>query len=361
MTSTVSMPVVWSELHRLHVPDGEVWVGVRIPGTEVPERAEVIRETLESSSASFVEMTEHGLDPVLAVHAAALVDYLQGAYEGWLAAGLDRDPGQDRVVPYVFPLTRLMGGRPLHFPEAASARAGWFAMDTTTLIGPGTYRAARAAVDVALTAADQVLAGEPAAYAACRPPGHHVGAEFYGGSCYLNNAAVTAQWLADHGMAPIAIVDLDAHHGNGTQQIFYERDDVFYGSIHVDPGAGWFPHFVGYADEEGDGPGKGYNRNLPLPPGTASRPWLDALALLLESVAGHEPEAIVVSLGVDGWAGDPESPLMVDADGYRGAGGMVAELGVPTVFVQEGGYDLETLGSLVAGVLSEFEAGRTGS
>jgi len=357
MIPAITMPAVWTEMHRLHDPAGEVWVGVRIPGTEVPARGEVIREALVEAGASFVPLVDHGADPVLRVHSRRLVDYLEGAYQGWLASGLDRDPGQDRVVPYVFPIPQVLGGRPLRTPTAASAMAGCFAMDTTTLIGPGTYRAARAAVDAALTAADQVLDGAPAAYAACRPPGHHAGFEFFGGSCYLNNAAITAQWLLDRAVGSIAIVDLDAHHGNGTQQIFYERDDVFYGSIHVDPGAGWFPHFVGHADEEGDGAGRGHNRNLPLIPGTASASWLDALGSLLEDASGDRPEAVVVSLGLDGWAGDPESPLEVDAAGYATAGRMLGDLGLPTVFVQEGGYDIDTLGGLVTGVLAGFEAG----
>ena len=356
----VAMPVVWTDQHRLHEPAGEVWAGVRIPGTEVPERAEVIREALQSAGALFIELVDHGLDPVLAVHAPTLVEYLETAYDGWLEAGLHLDPGQDRVVPYVFPLPQLMGGRPLRTPVAASALAGRFAMDTTTLIGPGTYRAARAAADAALTAADSVLGGEPAAYAACRPPGHHAGVDFFGGSCYLNNAAIAAQSLCDHATSSVAIIDLDAHHGNGTQQVFYERDDVFYGSLHVDPGAGWFPHFVGYADEEGDAAGKGHNRNVPLAPGTTSEAWLEALAAVLEEAARHHPEAVVVSLGVDAGVGDPESPLNVDVEGFSRAGSMVAELGVPTVFVQEGGYDLASLGQLVTSVLSGFETGREG-
>jgi acetoin utilization deacetylase AcuC-like enzyme len=352
------MPVVWTDRHRLHDPAGEVWVGVKIPGSEVSGRGEVIKEALAAAGAQFVELSEHGTDPVLKVHAAGLLDYLESAYAGWLEAGLDRDPGQDRVVPYVFPLPQLMGGRPLHAPVAASARAGWFSMDTTTSIGPTTYEAARAAVDAALTAVDLVLAGAPAAYAACRPPGHHAGTEFFGGSCYLNNAAVAAQGLREGGFQSVAIVDLDAHHGNGTQQIFYERGDVFYGSIHVDPGAGWFPHFVGFADENGEGSGTGYNRNLPLPPGSGTGLWLEALAALVEEVARASPEAVVVSLGLDAWMHDPESPLQVDETGFFGAGELVAGLAVPAVFVQEGGYDLDHLGDLVVTALAGFEMER---
>jgi acetoin utilization deacetylase AcuC-like enzyme len=227
-----------------------------------------------------------------------------------------------------------------------------YTTDTTTLIGPGTYRAALAAADTALTAAELLLAGARAAYAACRPPGHHAGRAFFGGSCYLNNAALAAQHLRDGGMDRVAIIDLDAHHGNGTQDIFYDRADVSYGSVHVDPGAGWFPHFVGYADEEGRGPGRGANHNRPVPPGCGDGPWLEALADLCRAASGAE--ALVVSLGVDGAAGDPESPLGISPEGFARAGEALAAARLPTVFVQEGGYDLGRLGALVVGTLTAF-------
>ena len=349
------MPIVWTDRHRLHVPNGEVWVGVRIPGTEVPERGEVIRDALEEAGGRFIEVNDHGPGPVLRVHDVSFVEYLETAHARWLASGLPEDPGQDRVVPYVFPLPQLMGGRALRKPVSASALAGLFAMDTTSLIGPGTYEAARAAVDVALTAADCVLDGERAAYAACRPPGHHAGTGFYGGSCYLNNAAIAAQWLRDHGVGVVAILDLDAHHGNGTQEIFYGRRDVFYGSIHVDPGHGWFPHFVGFASETGDRAGARFNSNVPLPPGCGPGPWLKALETIIGGAAAIRPEVLVVSLGVDGWSGDPESPLAIDMEAFHRAGELVGAMGIPAIFVQEGGYDLDQLGRLIVTVLAGFE------
>jgi acetoin utilization deacetylase AcuC-like enzyme len=218
-----------------------------------------------------------------------------------------------------------------------------------TLVGPGTWEAARAAVDCALTAADLVTNGEAAAYALCRPPGHHATRDGYGGSCYLNNAAIAAQALRDAGHARVAVVDLDAHHGNGTQAILWDRGDVRYGSLHVDPAAGWFPHFFGHAHETGVGDGEGATLNLPLAEGTGDGPWLEAVRALAASAAGVD--ALVVSLGVDAAADDPESPLQVTADGYAGAGRVLGSLGVPTVVVQEGGYHLDTLGGLVAAYL----------
>jgi acetoin utilization deacetylase AcuC-like enzyme len=203
-----------------------------------------------------------------------------------------------------------------------------------------------------------VLGGAGAAYAAARPPGHHVGPAFYGGSCHLNNAAVAAQYLVDRGGARVAVIDIDAHHGNGTQEVFWDRGDVWFGSVHVDPGAGWFPHTAGFADETGTGEGADANRNLPLAPGTGDGPWNAAVDDLVTDAVAHGAEALVVSLGVDAAAGDPESPLEVTGSGFAAAGRSLAAPGLPTLFVQEGGYDLDTLGDLVLAVLGGFEEAR---
>lgn len=349
------MPVVWTEEHRLHDAGGQVWVGVRLPGDEVAARADVIHGALVAVGARVLAPRPHGDAPLLAVHSPLLLDYLRDIYDDWVAAGFPDDPGQDRVVPYVFP-TYASGVDPERVPAAVQARPGRFCLDTTTLIGPGTYRAARAAVDTALTGADLLLDGEVAAYAAVRPPGHHAGTEVYGGSCYLNNAAVAARWLADRSGGRVAVVDLDAHHGNGTQQVFYACADVLYASVHVDPGAGWFPHFVGFREEAGSGAGAGLNVNRPLAPGSGDEPWLAAVAELREAVARFAPAFVVCSLGVDAAEGDPESPLRVSARGFAAAGDALAGL-APVLFVQEGGYDLATLADLVAATLTGFESG----
>jgi acetoin utilization deacetylase AcuC-like enzyme len=354
----LSMPVVWSDRHRLHDPGGEVWVGVRIPGTELPARAERIRATLTAAGARVVEAAAQPDEAILAVHDPALPAYLAQAWREWNAAGLTRDPGQDRVVPYVFAHPSLISDRPPAVPTAPSARAGYFAYDTMTLIGPGTWEAARAAVDVAVTAADLVLAGAPAAYACCRPPGHHVTRTSFGGSCYLNNAAAAAARLQAKLDGPVAVIDIDAHHGNGTQAVFYDRADVLTGSVHVDPGAGWFPHFLGFEDETGVGAGTGANRNLTLAPGTGDDAWLAAVEELADWARdGH---GLVVSLGVDAAGGDPESPLNVTSTGFRAAGRALGALGLPTVAVQEGGYDLDAIGELVHEFLTGLEEGARG-
>ena len=227
-----------------------------------------------------------------------------------------------------------------------------------TLIGPGTWEAARGAADAALTAAELVLAGEPAAYAACRPPGHHAARGCFGGSCYLNNAAIAAARLRDAARGPVAVIDLDAHHGNGTQQIFYEDAGVLIGSVHVDPGAGWFPHFLGFAAETGGGAGAGANRNLCLAPGLRRR------AVARRRSPSSRRGRATAAPGRWWWRSASTPPRAIPrarsrsaptAFARRGAGS--AELGLPTVIVQEGGYDLDAIGELVAAVLSGLEEG----
>jgi acetoin utilization deacetylase AcuC-like enzyme len=353
----LSMPIVWSERHRLHEPGGEVWVGVRTPGTELPERAERVRRELEGRGARLVEAEEHPDDMALRLHDPALTDYLASAWDAWEKAGLTADPGQDRVVPYLFAHPGLLTGVEPIEPSAASARAGRFAYDTMTLIGPGTWAAARSALDVAITTADLVLEGDAAAYALCRPPGHHATRSAFGGSCYLANAAAAAARIRD-ALGRVAVIDIDAHHGNGTQALFYEDPEVLTGSVHVDPAAGWFPHFLGAARETGSGQGAGANRNVPLAPGTGDAGWTAAVEDLCRWARGGGPRGLVVALGVDAAGGVPESPLEVTAEGYRAAGRTFGSLGLPTVFVQEGGYDLATIGPLVAETLEGFEEAR---
>ena len=352
---SLGIPFVWSDECLLHQPAGELYVGVMTHGTEVPARAERIRDALEGAGATATPARPHTDAPLRAVHDAELLAYLAGAWTAWQEAGLDRDPGMDRVVPYLFPHPGLISGLPLVDPEATAARAGRFAFDTMTLIGPGTWEAVRGAADAALTAVDQVAGSAPAAYACCRPPGHHVTRSAFGGSCYLNNAAIAAASLRDALGSPVAIADIDAHHGNGAQSIFWEDPEVLTGSVHVDPGAGWFPHFLGFAGERGGGAGEGANLNVPLVPGTDDEGWLGAVQTLAKFARDGSAGSVVVALGVDAAAGDPESPLAVTEEGYRRAGEILGALDLPTVIVQEGGYDLETIGELVLAFLEGFE------
>jgi acetoin utilization deacetylase AcuC-like enzyme len=332
---------VWSDECLRHEPGAEIWVGVRTPATELPDRALRIREALVAAGAREGAAVAHPGEAVLPVHAPPLVELLRTPRDEWSALGLPND----RVVPYVFAREELTSGRPAPKPAAVWARPGRFAYDTMTLIGPGTWEAARGAVDAALTAVDLVTGGERVAYACCRPPGHHVTRSLYGGSCYLNNAAIAAAALLARLGGPVAVVDIDAHHGNGTQELFRGRDDVRTASVHVDPGAGWFPHFLGFTAEN-----DASNLNVPVAPGSGDEPWLAAVREAAAFATGAR--ALVVALGVDAATADPESPLAVTHDGYGEAGRILGGLGVPTVVVQEGGYDLGTIGDLVVTTLS---------
>jgi acetoin utilization deacetylase AcuC-like enzyme len=350
------MPVVWSDRHGQHDPGAEIWVGVRMPASEVPDRAERIRAHLVAEGARFVDAREQSDDAITSVHDEALVDHLARAWDEWEAAGLTEDPGQDLVVPYLFPHPALFAdGHEPRPATARTARAGQFGYDTMTLVGPGTWEAARGALDAAVTAADLVLDGAPAAYACCRPPGHHVTRSCFGGACYLNNSAAAAARLRGAGHRRVAVIDVDAHHGNGTQAIFWDDPAVLTGSVHVDPAAGWFPHYLGFPEESGDA-----NRNLTLPPGTGDEGWVAAVESLAAWAGGLGAEALVVPLGVDPAGGDPESPLEVTPEGFRAAGRALGQLGLPTVVVQEGGYDLNEIGRLVHETLGGIEEGARG-
>jgi len=342
------LPVVWSDACLRHDGACGTWVGVGIDGDELPERTVLIRDELVAAGAVVVAAVAHDDATLLAVHDPGLVDFLRTAYDHWVEDGYPVDPGQPRVLPYIFPTPGLVAGLEPFEPTSAAARTGRWAFDTLTVIGEGTWEAARAAVDCALTAAELSL-DRGVTYACTRPPGHHVTRDAYGGSCYLNNAAVAAERLRQLGAGRVAIVDLDAHHGNGAQAIFWERSDVRTGSVHVDPRAGWFPHFLGVETETGAGAGEGANRNIPLAPGTGDDGWLAAVDELARWVEGVD--GLVVAVGVDAAEGDPNSPLRVSADGYRRAGERLRRPGCPTVVVQEGGYDLDTIALLVRAFL----------
>jgi acetoin utilization deacetylase AcuC-like enzyme len=348
------IPVVWSDEMLRHDPRDEIWVGVRTDGTEVPARATVILDALTAAGHPHLPVTPHPDDVLLEVHEPGLVEWLRTAWDAWTAGPYGELVGSDRVVPYVFPTPFMTSGMPWRYPAATHARAGIWCYDTMTVVGPGTWAAARTAVDAGLTAVDLVLGGTVrSAYALTRPPGHHAAPAGFGGSCYLNTSAVAAQALARAGHR-VAVLDIDAHHGNGTQAVFWDRGDVLYASVHVDPGAGWFPHVLGYGDERGTGAGASATVNVPLPPGTDDEGWLSGVRLLVEAALRFDAEAVVLSLGLDAAATDPESPLQVTRGGYAHAGALVAALDLPTVVVQEGGYDLSTLGDLAVGALAPF-------
>jgi len=346
------MRVVYSPEHLRHDPKHEFLGGRLIGVYEVPERAESIRRSLEADGGfSFESPTEHGVEPVTAVHEPAMLAYLEDAWRGWKASG----ETADEVFPNTYPLPALREGMgPAPAPQGPIAEIGWWCFDTSTPLVEGTYPAARDAVDVALTGADLLLDGERAVYALCRPPGHHAARAMFGGYCFFNNAAIVAEDLVRRTGERVAILDVDYHHGNGTQQIFYERDDVLYVSLHGDP-ARAFPFFAGFAEEIGAGAGEGANLNLPLPLGCSNEEYLVNLDLGLEAIAAFGGSTLVVSLGIDTYGRDPICDLALTTEAYHEVGRRVAGLGRRVLVLQEGGYFVPHLGENVRNWLRGLE------
>jgi len=340
---------VYSADHRLRNARTELYGGELVSPFECPERAEIVLERVRTVAlGEVIAPTEHGLEPVLRVHDAGFIEFLSTAWDAWRAAG-----HRGEAIPDCWPARRMSVRR----PAAIQGRLGYYAMAGETSISAGTWEAAQASANVALTAAAHVARGAArAAFALCRPPGHHAARDMYGGYCFLNNAAIAAQYFRDHGAARVAVLDVDFHHGNGTQDIFYERADVLYASLHGDP-AEAFPYFLGWAEERGAGAGEGFNLNLPLPRGTVFAQWQEALAIALARIRGFAPEALVVSLGVDTFAGDPISFFKLASEDFTAYGKLLGALRLPTLFVFEGGYAVAEVGVNAVNVLTGFEGG----
>ncbi|HSG87171.1 MAG TPA: histone deacetylase family protein [Candidatus Limnocylindrales bacterium] len=339
------MRVVYTSAHLAHDITHETIMGVPVPAYEVAERAERIRAALEADGGfELAGPTEHGEEPIAAVHDESLVRFLEGA---WTRFRAELQPRQ-ALIAEGFGVGGLVEGMDpalLRAPtESSSGWAGRFALDTSTPIVAGTYAAARASVDVALTTVDLVLEdGETAAYGLCRPPGHHAARSMYGGYCFFNNAAIAAEAITRRTGERVAILDVDYHHGNGTEQIFWRRGDVLYVSIHADPER-QYPWFLGRADEVGEGEGRGANLNLPMPAATSNEQYLGALDRALEAIAATPGSVIVVSLGFDTYGHDPIGDFALTTEVYHEVGRRTAALGRRLVILQEGGYHRPSLG-----------------
>ncbi|MDX6751985.1 histone deacetylase family protein [Geminicoccaceae bacterium 1502E] len=341
------MLTIFSDDHRHQDGRAELCDGKIVPCFEMPRRARMILERVRSQKLGPVEPPQDfGRTPVERVHAPALVEFLATAWDAWQAAGFSHD-----ALPYTWPVRRL---RELE-PDAIEGRLGYWCFDAATPITAGTWKAAYAAAQVALTGAARLSAGERAVFALCRPPGHHAASDLYGGYCFLNNAAIAAQALRDAGAARVAVLDVDYHHGNGTQEIFYRRADVLFASLHADPRQE-FPYFLGHVDERGEGPGEGFNLNYPMPQGTGFGKWMEALEEACRRIEAWRPDALVVSLGVDTFEGDPISHFKLASADFHTYGRRLAGLRLPTLFAMEGGYAVEAIGVNAVNVLQGFEA-----
>lgn len=325
---------------RAHAPAQEFHNGGFMPYAECPERFDAIVAALGAVEAP----ADHGGGPILAVHDAGYVGFLKTAAARWAEAGRPGD-----VSGYAWP---IVGRRPLKL-DRIDAQVGQYSFDASTPMTPATWDAAYWSAQAGLSALDAVLAGDRAAFAACRPPGHHAGADYMGGYCYLNTAAIVAQAARTAGVERVAILDIDYHHGNGTQDIFLARGDVFYASVHADPATD-YPFYWGHADEAGEGAGEGATLNLPLPQGTGIDDFRRAQGRALEAIAAFGAGLIVVSFGADTYAGDPISHFRLATADYAALAGDIAAAGLRTVVVMEGGYAVDALGANVAGFLSGF-------
>lgn len=341
------MHSVYNAEHGSHAATHEFFRGRLVPAFEVPARADYILQALQTAKlGDILAPVDHCRAPLERVHAARYLRFIEGAHAEWRALG-----GEGDAFPAVWPVRSLRSDVE---PASFAARMGLYSMDSGTPLTAGSWSAAYAGAQASLTALDRVLAGERAAYCLTRPPGHHAGADFFGGYCFINNAAVAAQAARDAGLSRVAILDVDYHHGNGTQAIFYDRADVFYASLHGDPQTE-FPFFLGHADETGVGAGQGFNANYPLPVGVANDDWFAALDQALARLAAFRPDLLIISLGVDTYGGDPISHFKLDEPEFRRMGARLAAFGAPTLFLQEGGYATEAIGRNVVAVLSGFE------
>ncbi|MGZ8349711.1 MAG: histone deacetylase family protein [Allosphingosinicella sp.] len=333
------MRIFFDARELAHAPVQELHNGSFVPYAEHPGRLRSILAALGPTEAAI----DHGEAAIRAVHSPDYLAFLWSAWQDWQAAGRPGD-----ASAYAWPVVRR---RPLKL-DRIDARLGLYSFDASSPIAAGTWDSAYWSAQTALTALDALLAGERTAFALCRPPGHHCGADYLGGYCYLNNAAIAAQAAATAGRR-VAILDVDYHHGNGTQDIFYGRGDVLFASIHADPVTD-YPYFWGHADETGEGEGEGATLNLPLPRGTGWADYRAALDRALERIAAWSPDLLLCSYGADTFAGDPISRFELRTDDYPELGRRVAALGVPGLVVMEGGYAVDALGPNVAAFLSGF-------
>lgn len=333
-----------SPAQKAHAPLRELVNGQAEDHAETPARLDNMLAQMGTVRAP----EDHGLAPILAVHDPAYVAFLQDAHAAWLAAGREGD-----AIGYAFP---VRGRRPLSL-ERIDGRLGQYGFDTVTPIAAGTWDAAYGAAQSALGALAAITSGEAQqSFALCRPPGHHAGADYFGGYCYLNNAAIAARAAVAGGLGPVAVLDVDYHHGNGTQDIFYGDGSVFFASIHADPRTD-FPYFWGHADERGAGAGEGSTFNQPLPRGSTWAVYEGALGKALEAIAAFGATALIVSYGADTYADDPISHFALTTDDMQRMGATIRALGLPTITVMEGGYNVAELGRNVAAFIAGLEGG----
>ena len=338
------MKVVFAQQQLDHDPGYFVSSGATIENPERPERADRLLQAALSYGLNTIAPQDCGDEVIVAVHSSRYLSFLKNIHMRWSRI----DGASESVAPNVHPISRDDG-----YPKSAVGQVGFHIYDSSCPISAETWMSARWSAMTAAHAARQVLAGDDACYALSRPPGHHASQDLAGGFCYLNNSAIAAQQLRSK-FQRVAVIDVDVHHGNGTQRIFYERDDVLTVSLHAHPER-FYPFFWGYADEIGDGAGEGYNINRPLPRGTGDADYMRGLEDVLLRVSDFSPGALVIALGLDAHEEDPFRGMSITTDGFAGIGKILAGLDLPTVIVQEGGYLSDALGRNLVSFLRGFE------
>ena len=341
------MKTFYSKEHILRDSKTELFGGELVPPFECPVRVEFVIEEITKRHFGEIIMPKHfGKEPLLRIHSSDYLDFLENCWIDWQNAGY-----LGEAIATTSPSKRLTRNVP---PREIDGRIGYYCLASETSISKGTWEASYLAADVALTGAERINKGSASAFSLCRPPGHHAATDMFGGYCFVNNAAVSAQYLLDNGAKKVAILDVDFHHGNGTQSIFYDRDDVMFCSLHGDP-MDAFPYFLGGNDELGVGKGLGYNFNYSMPPKTSYTAWSQALDNALSKIKNYPADALIVSLGVDTYENDPISFFRLQCDDFSDYGQRIAKLGLPTLFVMEGGYAVDEIGVNVVNVLQGFE------
>ncbi len=337
------MKAFFDDRQSKHDPKHFMANGAVLPSPEQPERINRLRAGAEAAGCVFEAPEDFGLGPIAAVHSPEYIAFLQNIYSRWRRI----DGAGDEVIPNIHPANRSDG-----YPKSAVGQAGYHQADTACPIAEHTWEAAYWSAQSAIAGADSLASGAPA-YVLSRPPGHHAFGDLAGGFCFLNNSGIAAERLRAKGLRP-AILDVDVHHGNGTQGMFYERADVLTVSLHADPER-FYPFFWGFAQERGAGPGLGYNLNLPLPRGTGDDDYLKALQTALMRIQAFGCDALVVALGLDAHVDDPFKGLAISTPGFARIGAAIARVGIPTLFVQEGGYLSEALADNLTSTLSGFQ------
>ncbi|MDH3221159.1 MAG: histone deacetylase family protein [Gammaproteobacteria bacterium] len=341
------MLTVFSEKHVLRNSRTELYGGELVPPFECPARAEhILQRVKEVSLGDVIAPTDFEITAVNRIHDIEFIHFLETCWEEWVAVGYSGE-----AIATCWPARGMQQQR---VPNHIDGKLGYYALAAETAISNGTWEAARASVNVALTAQAALRDGASSAFALCRPPGHHAAADMFGGYCFINNAAVATQAFIDQGASRVALLDVDFHHGNGSQAIFYDRDDVMFLSLHGDPRDA-FPHFLGYADECGQGAGQGFNHNYPMGPGTSFDTWGAALRDACNKIKKYAPDALVISLGVDTFENDPISFFRLASDDFKRYGATIGALNLPTLFIMEGGYAIEEIGVNAVNVLEGFE------